>query len=872
MDNENSVGLVIKAKGDSAGKTLDQLVNKAKKLTRASTDMFSKITKSLNSASLIGYVKLLNTGINGIMKMTEAQGEYIESLNLMNVAFENDTKGAQGLISEMNRFLGMDQSKLTKSLSTYRQMTSSMGMAGDAANLLSSNLLKMQADISSLYNMDLADAGNKLKSALSGESRAVKALGVNITQTGLQQELYRMGINKSVRDLNMASKEVLIYLAMERQLANAQGDAARTMNSAANQTRLFREQVEILKRQLGGTLIPILKTVLVYINAVLMTFNDLLGIFQKKNKISALDLAGDFGTGQLSSGFEDLSDSIDESAEAAKNAQKSLRGFDKLNVIQTPTKDKDKPNKGLGIGGVDSALMDQLKEYNMHLDETNNKAAEIRDKIMGWLGFSRDTNGEWKWSAKHLKKNILKTLKDIRTWLLLIGAALAVILGKKIFGSKAKDITKATKNMSKAAKIAARSFEILAVGASALMILGGIALVINSVNSMIKTFSESGLKLNEVLELIGGTIGIVVAGFTAIALVSKTMDVKSIAAIAVTLGSLAIVLGSVTGLINAFGSSEMSVGEITTGVGIVLTEVVAALTAMSAIAMVLSSNPLALVGVVALAGSLQIILTTMKDTLPTILESCSKFINDIAPFVIALIREISKGIERIINSLGNSLPPIINSVGSLFNNVFNGIAWVINSIGSSITSILNSTNWLIGNVFNSLLYFIGNLGPAVENSINAIIRAVTRLINFMVSAIEYLVNTVIVNPINSLLRSISKSDVGKKLKISAPRFSTVNIPRFNPRFYANGGFPDKGEFFIANEKGAEMVGSINNRPAVANNDQIVKGISIGVKKAILDTQAYKTDTKVNIVAEGDTRGLMNFIKFKQKDDDRQFGF
>lgn len=46
--------------------------------------------------------------------------------------------------------------------------------------------------------------------------------------------------------------------------------------------------------------------------------------------------------------------------------------------------------------------------------------------------------------------------------------------------------------------------------------------------------------------------------------------------------------------------------------------------------------------------------------------------------------------------------------------------------------------------------------------------------------------------------------------------------------YADGGFPDRGEMFVANENGAEYIGAIGNRTAVANNDQIVKGITYGV--------------------------------------------
>lgn len=52
------------------------------------------------------------------------------------------------------------------------------------------------------------------------------------------------------------------------------------------------------------------------------------------------------------------------------------------------------------------------------------------------------------------------------------------------------------------------------------------------------------------------------------------------------------------------------------------------------------------------------------------------------------------------------------------------------------------------------------------------------------------------------------------------------------RQYASGGFVDSGEMFIAREAGAEMVGSIGGKTAVANNDQIVEAVASGVAKAV----------------------------------------
>lgn len=53
--------------------------------------------------------------------------------------------------------------------------------------------------------------------------------------------------------------------------------------------------------------------------------------------------------------------------------------------------------------------------------------------------------------------------------------------------------------------------------------------------------------------------------------------------------------------------------------------------------------------------------------------------------------------------------------------------------------------------------------------------------------------------------------------------------------FAEGGFPVDGQLFIANEAGAEMVGSIGGHTAVANNADIIAGIKQGVYEAMQES-------------------------------------
>lgn len=74
---------------------------------------------------------------------------------------------------------------------------------------------------------------------------------------------------------------------------------------------------------------------------------------------------------------------------------------------------------------------------------------------------------------------------------------------------------------------------------------------------------------------------------------------------------------------------------------------------------------------------------------------------------------------------------------------------------------------------------------------------------------------------------------------------------FNVVFgYADGGFPEVGELFIARESGAEMVGSIGGRTAVANNDQIVQGIYEGVLAAMQSSNNNGGNFDVKVYLDG----------------------
>jgi len=96
--------------------------------------------------------------------------------------------------------------------------------------------------------------------------------------------------------------------------------------------------------------------------------------------------------------------------------------------------------------------------------------------------------------------------------------------------------------------------------------------------------------------------------------------------------------------------------------------------------------------------------------------------------------------------------------------------------------------------------------------------------------------------------------------------SSVISVRF--RAYADGGFPEDGQLFLANENGPELVGNIGNRTAVANNDQIVEsliaGVYQGTSKAFQENRGNQELTPYFEINLGNERLYDGYAKHKNQ--------
>ena len=335
--------------------------------------------------------------------------------------YEIDSDGNATYTGKKN--LGMNPNTVMNYQAMFAQVSESIGVAEESALNFSNALTMLGTDWASLRNTTFEQSFEKFASALAGQSRAVRAFGIDITNATLQEYAYKYGLSTAVSEMNQATKAQLRLLAMLDQSKVAFGDMANTMNSPSNQLRMLQQNFANLARTIGNLFLPIVEKVLPYINGLVMALQrlfawigSLLGIEFKS--INSSMGGADNGMENFVSDTEDAGDALKEADKAAKKLKNTVLGFDELNQLNDNSDSsgsKDDDDKS-GTGGspiLDEAIAKALEEYQKAWDEAfarmDNKAQEVADRICD--AFKR---GDYEGIGTYISNGITNALESIQ--------------------------------------------------------------------------------------------------------------------------------------------------------------------------------------------------------------------------------------------------------------------------------------------------------------------------------------------------------------------------------------------------------------------------------------------------------------------------
>lgn len=386
--------------------------------------MGKEVEHSMDYVETFNYFKVTmnKIGHDSGEEFTEGFLSQIKNLDEKMTGFKIGKNGE--LIDANVKNLGIDPNIMMQFQAQIGAVTNSVGLLGKTSVATQKALSMLSADYSSLKNEDLQSVMKNFQSGLIGQSRALYRYGIDITQATLKQYAYKHGITKSVSAMSQSEKMQLRLLAILDQSKVAWGDQANSIMTVANQYRIMKQQISNLGRTIGNLFLPVVKTVLPYLNAFIIALRkvfDLLGghIYGSDWKKDLMEGVSEGNFDGIIEGAEDSEDALDGATKAAKKFKQATMGFDELNIINPNTASGSGSGK-VGGGGFDLSddIEDALEDYQTVWEEAfkemENKSEELANKFMkyvddkNWFGL-----GDWMGSSL---TNVLKKVDWERTY------------------------------------------------------------------------------------------------------------------------------------------------------------------------------------------------------------------------------------------------------------------------------------------------------------------------------------------------------------------------------------------------------------------------------------------------------------------------
>lgn len=158
--------------------------------------------------------------------------------------------------------LGMSKREALELAGTFGAMAGSLGLSKDEAATMAMNLATLAVDLASFHNISVERAGVALKGIFTGETEALKGLGIVMTEASLSQYAMENGATKSWQAMDQEEKTMWRLKFVMEQSATAQGDFARNADGVANKSKTAKAKLEDLTAQFGEKLQPVVTSVL----------------------------------------------------------------------------------------------------------------------------------------------------------------------------------------------------------------------------------------------------------------------------------------------------------------------------------------------------------------------------------------------------------------------------------------------------------------------------------------------------------------------------------------------------------------------------------------------------------------------------------
>lgn len=478
-----------------------------------------------------------------------------------------------------------------------------------------------------------------------------------------------------------------------------------TIAAAINPLNIFRKQWNAIIMTDGSKFANTFKTISSNITAALTP------VFERIaqwiiNLIGYINVFVKALSGGKTDLFAKTSKSAASTAKSMKEANKQLAGFDEINDISESSGGSSSDGTG-NVGIVEPNLKEEWVKKLTEWGEKLNKFWEKTKEVFGWI------------------KDNVGILGLIALGILGVVGVLTIL--NKITGGIAGPL--------------------IGIGVA----LAGLAATLLGISVIMQTMQETGTSIGDLALIMVTTLGLLSVAVIGFAVAAKMIDLKSLAGLVVIFLGMVAVITVIKDLMVTMTENGISATDMLATMGVVIGSVIVAVASLTAAAMVLGSNPLALIAVVALAGALVAILLVMEKVVPVILNALASFFERVGPIMVDILDKVLQIIDRILDTVDNLvnnllkpiLVPLINNIGNFLKGLIDTIGKLISKMGeffdsikTKIVNVFTKGGEIFKGIHDGLLNICKTIINAIISGANAVIAMPFKAVNGLLNKIR----------------------------------------------------------------------------------------------------------------------------------------
>lgn len=196
------------------------------------------------------------------VKAVKSASDLQQSVGAIDAVFKGNASQMHAWANTAAKDVGLTKNEFNELGTLIGSQLKNGGTAMEELAPKTNKLIRLGADLSSMYGGTTREAVEALSSALKGERDPIERYGVTLKQAQIDAEAASLGFEKVGGSLSAEATQAATLSLIMKQTADAHGNFARESDTLAHQQQVLSAQFDNIKAKIGMAVLPAVSKIL----------------------------------------------------------------------------------------------------------------------------------------------------------------------------------------------------------------------------------------------------------------------------------------------------------------------------------------------------------------------------------------------------------------------------------------------------------------------------------------------------------------------------------------------------------------------------------------------------------------------------------